>query len=149
MSNFSTAKTISSTALCSTTPCSTARTAYRSGMLSAVVLCALVLLGAAWSSCASTKVIPPDAFVVSGKMNPVSGSKALKTDACWVMESGTDLRTLKYYQIIGSDELMNQLKEDDMQATIRVVPKPGVTTSCTVGTIVEVIEIIEARSIKN
>jgi hypothetical protein len=65
------------------------------------------------------------------------------------MESGTDLRTLKYYQIIGSDELMNQLKEDDMQATIRVVPKPGVTTSCTVGTIVEVIEIIEARSIKN
>ncbi|MFN4768872.1 MAG: hypothetical protein ACK5JL_02435 [Candidatus Kapaibacterium sp.] len=138
-SNLSTAKTISSTA----------RTAYRSGMVSAVVLCALVLLGAAWSSCAATKVIPPDAFVVSGKMNPVSGSKALKTDACWVMESGTDLRTLKYYQIIGSDELMNQLKEDDMQATIRVVPKPGVTTSCTVGTIVEVIEIIEARSIKN
>jgi hypothetical protein len=138
-SNLSTAKTISSTA----------RTAYRSGMVSAVVLCALVLLGTAWSSCAATKVIPPDAFVVSGKMNPVSGSKALKTDACWVMESGTDLRTLKYYQIIGSDELMNQLKEDDMQATIRVVPKPGVTTSCTVRTIVEVIEIIEARSIKN
>lgn len=138
-SNLSKAKTISSTA----------RTAYRSGMVSAVVLCALVLLGTAWSSCAATKVIPPDAFVVSGKMNPVSGSKALKTDACWVMESGKDLRTLKYYQIIGSDELMNQLKEDDMQATIRVVPKPGVTTSCTVGTIVEVIEIIEARSIKN
>ncbi|MFN9778093.1 MAG: hypothetical protein ACK54V_09625 [Candidatus Kapaibacterium sp.] len=138
-SNLSIAKTISSTA----------RTAYRSGMVSAVVLCALVLLGTAWSSCAATKVIPPDAFVVCGKMNPVSGSKALKTDACWVMESGTDLRTLKYYQIIGSDELMNQLKEDDMQATIRVVPKPGVTTSCTVGTIVEVIEIIEARSIKN
>ncbi|MFN5865731.1 MAG: hypothetical protein ACK45R_01905 [Candidatus Kapaibacterium sp.] len=138
-SNLSIAKTISSTA----------RTAYRSGMVSAVVLCALVLLGTAWSSCAATKVIPPDAFVVSGKMNPVSGSKALKTDACWVMESGKDLRTLKYYQIIGSDELMNQLKEDDMQATIRVVPKPGVTTSCTVGTIVEVIEIIEARSIKN
>jgi hypothetical protein len=138
-SNFSKAKTISSTA----------RTAYKSGMVSAVVLCALVLLGTAWSSCAATKVIRPDAFVVSGKMNPVSGSKALKTDACWVMESGKDLRTLKYYQIIGSDELMNQLKEDDMQATIRVVPKPGVTTSCTVGTIVEVIEIIEARSIKN
>lgn len=138
-SNLSIAKTISSTA----------RTAYRSGMVSAVVLCALVLLGTAWSSCAATKVIPPDAFVVSGKMNPVSGSKALKTDACWVMESGKDLRTLKYYQIIGSDELMNQLKEDDMQATIRVVPKPGVTSSCTVGTIVEVIEIIEARSIKN
>jgi hypothetical protein len=138
-SNLSIAKTISSTA----------RTAYRSGMVSAVVLCALVLLGTAWSSCAATKVIRPDAFVVSGKMNPVSGSKALKTDACWVMESGKDLRTLKYYQIIGSDELMNQLKEDDMQATIRVVPKPGVTSSCTVGTIVEVIEIIEARSIKN
>lgn len=118
-------------------------------MVNVVALCALVLFVAAWSSCAATKVIPPDAFVVSGKMNPVSGSKALKTDACWVMESGKDLRTLKYYQIIGSDDLLSQLKEDDMQATIRVVPKPGVTTSCTVGTIVEVIEIIEARSIKN
>lgn len=113
------------------------------------VVFSLVALCCGWMSCAGTKVIPPDAFLITGKMNPVSGSKALKTDACWVMESGKDLRTLKYYQIIGPEELMEQLKEDDMQATVRVVPKPGVTTDCNVGTVVEVIEIVEARSKKN
>ncbi|MFM7774347.1 MAG: hypothetical protein ACKOBV_07315 [Candidatus Kapaibacterium sp.] len=109
----------------------------------------MLAAGVLWMSCGSAKVIPPDAFVISGKMNPVSGSKALKTDACWVMESGKDLRTLKYYQIIGPDELMEQLKEDDMQATVRVVLRPGVTTNCTVGTVVEVVDIVEARSKKN
>ena len=104
---------------------------------------ALVMEGCA------TKTIPPNAFVVSGRMNPVSGSKALKTDKCWVLESGNDLRSLKYYRIMGSSELLEQLYEEDMIVTIRVVPKVDADNVCNVGTPVEVVEVVEARSKKN
>ncbi len=101
-------------------------------------------------SCSTAKKeFPADAFVVSGKMNPVSGSKALKTDNCWVLEVGTDLRQLKYYQIVGDKDMVERLHEEDMKVTIRVVNRPEVTTSCKIGSVVEVLEIIEARSQTN
>ncbi len=109
-----------------------------------------VLLSLSLHNCASAvKEFPPDAFVVTGKMNPVSGSKAMKNDECWVLEAGEDLRSLKYYQVVGPKEMVEQLHEEDMYVKIRVVSRPTVKTNCPVGAVVEVLEIIEARSKKN
>ena len=113
------------------------------------VLFSAVLLG----SCAtgvSQKNFPPESFVVSGKMNPMSGSKTLKGQECWLLEAGSsDLRQLKYYQITGAKELTDRLHEEDMKVTIRVIDRPDVSPGCNVGTVVEVLDIVEARSKSN
>ncbi len=111
-----------------------------------VFVCSLVFC----SSCTTVKKeFPPESFLVSGKMNPVAGSKSLKTADCWVLEAGSDIRNLKYYQIMGDKELVNRLHEEDMKVTIRVLNRPDVPPVCNVGSMVEVLDIVEARSKTN
>ncbi len=112
--------------------------------------CAVLLL--LLSACVTPvkKDFPPNSFVVSGRINPVGGSKSLKGTECWVLECGSsDLRQLKYYQLSGEKEIMDRLHEEDMKVTVRIVERPDLSTSCNVGTMVEVLEIVEARSKTN
>ena len=92
------------------------------------------------------KAIPENAIILTGKMNPVMGGKVLSTQSCWAMEVGKDLRSLKYYQFIGDINLLQQLFEEDVQATVKAVLRPEVKSNCEVGMVAEVYEIVELRT---
>lgn len=116
-------------------------------ILSIILPCVLLVLTIGLLSCSSTKVVPADAITITGKMNPVVGGKELKKSACWALESGgDDLRTLKYYQLVGDEELLEKIREEDALVTVRVVLKPSLKTDCPVGVVAELYEIVSMRS---
>lgn len=117
---------------------------------SLLLICALA--GASFFvSCGSSRTIPPNTIVISGKMNAVSGGKVLgnASTTCWAMESGRDIRMLEYYQFIGSEDLLKKLYEEDAMVTVRVILRPDVKTECPVGTVAEVFEIMDIKSKKD
>lgn len=102
-------------------------------------------------SCSSAKVDVAGSIVITGIIYPVSGGKVLGTGAptCWAMECGKGVRDKSFYQFVGEKELLDDLYEDGATATVRVLVKPDIKTDCLVGTVAEVIEIIEQRSKKD
>lgn len=68
------------------------------------------------------------------------------TVLCWVLESGSDLRSLKYYALIGPDELLARLRHEDATVTVRAVVRNDVSTECPVGSVAEVYEILELHT---
>jgi hypothetical protein len=123
------------------------QTGYRFilGVILTLAFCLVLTFGL--QSCSSTKIVPANAITLTGKMNPVLGGKELNKSACWALESsGDDLRTLRYYQLIGDAELIEKLREEDALVTVRVVLKPELKTECPVGTVAELYEIVSMRS---
>lgn len=119
-------------------------------MKTIVITLSIVIGAILLDSCASaTKVIPPNTIVLKGRMNPVTGSKALKTEQCWAMEVGSDITKLKYYQFIGEKDLLEKIYEEDAVVTVRALPRPDSITSCPVGTVMEIFEVVEMRSKKD
>ncbi|MCX8050909.1 MAG: hypothetical protein N3B17_03315 [Chlorobi bacterium] len=88
--------------------------------------------------------VPPDAVVLTGRINPMLGPQG--NVLCWVLESGTDLRSLKYYVLTGPEELVSRLRHEDATVTLRAVVRNDVHTDCPVGTVAEVYEIIALRT---
>ncbi len=68
------------------------------------------------------------------------------TVLCWVLESGSDLRSLKYYALIGPDELLARLRHEDATVTVRAVVRNDVSTECPVGSVAEVYEILQLHT---
>jgi len=115
-----------------------------------IIIVCVVVSALFIESCASaTKVIPPNTLILTGRMNPVTGSKALKSEQCWAMETGQDLTKLKYYQFIGDKELLEKIYEEDAVVTVRALPRPESITSCPVGTVMEIFEVVSMRSKKD
>ncbi|GBD06017.1 hypothetical protein HRbin20_01618 [bacterium HR20] len=110
----------------------------------------LILLLAYWgalhisSGCRSAQPIPSDAVLLTGRINPMLGPRG--TVLCWVLEVGSDLRSLKYYALVGSEEMMAQLRREDATVTLRAVIRSDLHTDCPVGSVAEVYEILELRT---
>ncbi|GIV55011.1 MAG: hypothetical protein KatS3mg039_1529 [Candidatus Kapaibacterium sp.] len=88
--------------------------------------------------------VPADAVVLSGKINPMLGpdGRAL----CWVLEVGTDLRSLKYYALTGPEEVLARLRQEDATVTLRAVVRTDVHAECPVGLVAEVYEILQLHT---
>jgi len=110
----------------------------------------LILLLAYWgalhisSGCRSAQPIPSDAVLLTGRINPMLGPRG--TVLCWVLEVGGDLRSLKYYALVGSGEMMARLRREDAAVTLRAVIRSDLHTDCPVGSVAEVYEILELRT---
>ncbi len=94
--------------------------------------------------CRTAQVIPPDAVVLHGRINPMLGPQG--TILCWVLEVGNDLRSLKYYALVGDERLMEQLRREDATVTLRAVIRSDLHSECSLGTVAEVHEILELRT---
>ncbi|MCX7929613.1 MAG: hypothetical protein N2663_02695 [Chlorobi bacterium] len=107
--------------------------------------CCVLVLTAVLVSCRSAQpTVPPNAVILSGRINPMLGPSGQVL--CWVLEAGTDLRSLKYYALSGSEEIMRRLQQEDASVTLRAVVRSDVHTDCPVGLVADVYEIIELRT---
>ncbi|RMF32604.1 MAG: hypothetical protein D6747_08870 [Chlorobiota bacterium] len=96
------------------------------------------------NGCRSAQPVPPDAVVLKGRINPMLGPRG--TVLCWVLEVGGDLRSLKYYALVGSEALMAQLRRDDATVTLRAVIRSDLHTDCPIGSVAQVYEILELHT---
>lgn len=100
-------------------------------------------------SCSTARIVPKEAVTLTGRMNSVSGGKALKGESCWAMESGGTVRNVVYYQFIGDKELLEKLHEEDAIVTVKAVILKDKEGACPIGVVAEVYEIVSLRSQKN
>ncbi|MCS7000706.1 MAG: hypothetical protein RML15_08800 [Bacteroidota bacterium] len=107
----------------------------------------IVLLGGIIGCRTAPPPVPADAVVLSGRINPMMGPSGAVL--CWVLESGSDLRSLKYYVLVGREELMERLRQEDATVTLRAIIRSDISTDCPVGTVAEVYEIISLRTPKD
>lgn len=96
------------------------------------------------SGCRSAQSIPPDAVLLHGRINPMLGPRG--TVLCWVLEVGKDLRSLKYYALVGSEEMIAQLRREDATVTLRAVIRSDLHTDCPVGSVAYVYEVLELHT---
>jgi hypothetical protein len=94
--------------------------------------------------CRTAQMIPPDAVVLHGRINPMLGPQG--TVLCWVLEVGNDLRSLKYYALVGDERLMERLRHVDATVTLRAVIRSDLHSECSLGSVAEVHEILELRT---
>jgi hypothetical protein len=107
------------------------------------LLLVAALLGG--GGCRTANVVAPaDAIVLEGTINPMLGPGG--TVLCWVLEVGTDLRSLKYYALKGPEPIMARLRQADARAIVRAVIRTDVQLECPVGSVAEVYEILQLRS---
>lgn len=105
--------------------------------LRAICAIALILL----YGCSSvTSSVPPNTIVLTGRINPLLGPTG--APQCWVLEVGSDLRSLKYYALDGPENLLGQLQQEDARVTLRVVVRMDAHPDCPVGSVAYVYEII-------
>lgn len=95
----------------------------------------------------ASQPVPPEAIVLSGRVNPLLGPGGKVQ--CWVLESGEDLRTLKYYALVGPESLMQQLRQEDAVVTLRAVVRTDVPVDCPIAIVAEVYEILSIRTAKD
>lgn len=96
------------------------------------------VMGFVLQSCAAPKNME-GAILVNGTMNmlPIEGG-------CWVLEVG-NMQNKEFYQLIGDEDDLEKVQVEEAQVTLRVVPKTGVATTCQVGKVAEIVEIVEVR----
>ncbi len=104
------------------------------GRTSLFVLTGIVVL---LSSCASPKNVPGAIFVKGVVRFIELGS------GCWVLEAGDNIRDKKFYELTGSD--LDDVKINDAEVQLWIIPKPEVASSCEVGTVAEIIDIVDVK----
>lgn len=77
---------------------------------------------------------------LSGTINPLFiGSRT-----CWILETGT-MREKAFYELHGSERLLQRLRRENLWARLRVVLRPDCLPQCGVGTCADVVDILELR----
>jgi hypothetical protein len=89
------------------------------------------------SSCASPKNVPGALFVKGVVRFVELGS------GCWVLEAGDNIREKKFYELTGSD--LDDIKINNAEVQLWIVPKPDVASSCEVGTVAEIIDVVDVQ----
>ncbi|MES2766727.1 MAG: hypothetical protein V4642_12705 [Bacteroidota bacterium] len=99
----------------------------------------IITAGFIFQSCATPKNME-GAILINGTMNmlPMEGG-------CWILEVG-NIRNKEFYQLIGDESDLRKVQIEEAQVTVRVVPKPDMTTACQVGKVAELVEIVEVRT---
>ena len=102
--------------------------------LLAVVVFGISLL---FSSCASPQEVP-GAIRVKGVIRYVN-----LEGGCWVMEVGENLRSKKLYELTG--EHLPEVSINDAVITVWIVPKPDAASTCQVGQVAEIIDVVDVE----
>ena len=97
------------------------------------------VMGFVLQSCATPKNIE-GAILVNGTMNMLPTADG----NCWLLEVG-NMQNKEFYQLVGDEGDLEKVQVEEAQVTLRVVPKTGVETTCQVGKVAEIVEIVEVR----
>lgn len=89
------------------------------------------------SSCASPKNVPGAIFVKGVVRFIELGS------GCWVLETGDNIRDKKFYELTGEE--LDVIKINNADVQLWIVPKPDMASSCQVGTVAEIIDIVDVQ----
>lgn len=88
-------------------------------------------------SCASPKSVPGAVFV-SGVVRFVELGAG-----CWVLETGESFRDKTFYELTGED--IGEVQFNNAEVQLWIVPRPETPSSCQVGTVAEIIDIVDVR----
>ncbi len=103
------------------------------GLLAAVSIAMLTVL----ASCASPQDIP-GAMRIKGTIRHVNIE-----GGCWVVEVGDNVRTKQFYELIGKD--LPEVSINDAVITVWIVLKPDVATTCQVGQVAEIVDVVDVE----
>lgn len=89
------------------------------------------------SSCVSPKNVP-GAIFVKGVVRFIELGPG-----CWVLETGDNIKDKKFYELTGNE--LNDIKINNAEVQLWIVPKPDMASSCQVGTVAEIIDIVDVQ----
>ncbi|MDW8224797.1 MAG: hypothetical protein RMK93_02040 [Bacteroidota bacterium] len=101
-----------------------------------VALSALLLLS---DGCAGAR---PQGSVA--ELHGVINLLRLDSRTCWILETG-GMRDKAFYELLGPDRLLRRLQQENLRARVRVILRPDQTPICGIGTVAEVVEILELQ----